>query len=200
MKYNNYDTVLLRTERLILNKGLVKDFLKIYEYDFKLLMGTTGMIEFEEQDPDKIKAWFKGGINNYYKKLVKAHMFDWIVYKDGIPIGNVLTGEENLKNNSIELVFNFHPKYWGKGYAPEAATVVIDYLFRIGYDKIICGYLDGDIKSKRFLGKLGFKPYLIKYDAVQIEKGRPIDNYITIMTKEDWFSRTTKISIIKGSL
>lgn len=197
MKYNNYETIMLKTKRLTLDKGSVKDYLKVYEYDFKKLMGIGEMTEFEEQDQNKIKSWFKGGINKYYKKLIKAHMFDWIIYLGEEPIGNILTEDEDLKNNSIELVFNVHPNYWGKGYAPEAVSVVIDYLFEIGYDKIICGYLDGDIKSKRVLGKLGFKPFKIKYDAVEFEKNKLVDNYITIMTKENWFSRTAKISKIK---
>lgn len=200
MKYNNYETILLETKRLMLKKGIVKDYLKVYEYDFKKLMGIDGMIEFEEQDENKIKNWFMGGINRYYKKLVKAHMFDWIVYLNGEAIGNVLTGDEDLNNNSIELVFNFHPNYWGKGYAPETVEKVLDYLFKIGYDKVICGYLDGDVKSKRVLGKLGFKPFEIRYDAVEYEKNKLVDNYITIMTKEDWLSRTQKISMLKDSL
>lgn len=196
MKYNNYETVMLTTKRLVLNKGMVEDYLKVYEYDFKKLMGIEDMIEYEVQDKNKIKNWFKGGINKYYKKIVKAHMFDWIIYKDNTAIGNILTGDENLTDNSIELFFNIHPNYWGKGYAKEAATAIIDYLFEIGYDKILCGYLDGDNKSKNVLSKLGFKPYKIKYDAVEVEKNKIVDNYITIMTKEDWLSRTMKINKI----
>lgn len=199
MKYNNYETSLLKTNRLVLNKGTTNDFLKVYEYDFKRLMGLDGLIEFEKQDVNKIKSWFKGGINNYYRKLHKAHMFDWIVYLKEKAIGNVLTEEENLENNSIEVAFNFHPNYWGKGYAPEAVAAVIDYLFKVGYDNIICAYLEGDVKSKRVLGKLGFKPFNIERDSVEFDNYM-VDKYITIMTKEDWLSRTTKIKRINDSL
>lgn len=200
MKYNNYESIMLKTKRLILNKGTIKDYLKVYEYDFKKLMCIDDMIEFEKEDEKKIKSWFRGGINKYFKKIVKAHMFDWIIYLNDDAIGNILTGDESLENNSIELVFNIHPDYWGKGYAPEAVVSVLDYLFKIGYDNIICGYVDGDTKSKRVLGKLGFKPFEIKYDAIEFEKGRLIDKYIMIMTKEDWLSRTTKIGRIKESV
>ena len=200
MKYNNYDSALLETKRLILNKGTIKDYLKVYEYDFKKLMCIDDMIEFEKEDEKRIKSWFNGGINKYFRKLVKAHMFDWIIYLDNDAIGNILTGDEDIKNNGIELIFNIHPDYWGKGYAPEAAASVLDYLFKIGYDNIICGYIDGDTKSKRVLSKLGFKPFEIKSDAVEIEKGTLADKYVMIMTKENWLSRTTKIAKIKESV
>ena len=82
----------------------------------------------------------------------------------------------------------------------EAVSSVIDYLFEIGYDNIICGYSDGNIKAKRVLEKLGFKPYKIIKDAWKSEKGNMIDDYKTIMTKENWLSRTLKINKIKDSL
>lgn len=197
MKYNNYESVLLKTKRLTLNKGTIKDYLKVYEYDFKKLMCIDDMIEFEKQDDKKIKSWFNGGINKYFMKIVKAHMFDWIIYLNEEAIGNILTGDEDLEKNSIELVFNIHPNYWGHGYAPEAACLVIDYLFEIGYDNIICGYLEGDLKSQRVLSKLGFKPFEIKYDLVLFENNKMLDKYMMIITKEDWLSRTTKIKQIK---
>ena len=79
---------------------------------------------------------------------------------------------------------------------------VYDYFFIRFYYRfyIICGYIDGDTKSKRVLSKLGFKPFEIKSDAVEIEKGALADKYVMIMTKENWLSRTIKIAKIKESV
>lgn len=190
-----YETVKLTTKRLTLDKGKTEDFLKVYQYDFKKLKNIDGQCVLVPQDLDKIKSLFAGGMKNYYNKIKKAHMFDWIVYLNDYAIGNILTIDENEEEKLIELEFNLHPSYWGSGYMPEAVCEVIEYLFSIGYDNIVCSYLDGDTKSKRVIEKLGFKPYQILQDGYKSEKGNLIDIYKTIITKEDWFSRTSKIKL-----
>ena len=195
----NYETIELKTKRLVIKKGEKEDFLKVYEYDFSSLQNVDDVFKLEKQDRNKIESWFKGGIKKYYSKIKKAHMFDWIIYIDGKAIGNVLTEDEENKK-SINLSFNIHPNYWGKGYMPEALEMIINYLYSLGYDNIICSYLDGNTKAKRTLSKLGFKPYKIGKDFIKSSNGNLIDLYKTILTKEDWFSRTTKINPLKGSL
>ena len=196
----NYETIELRTKRLIIKKGTKEDFLKVYEYDFKKLKNIDGECVLLKQDLNKIESLFVGGMKKYYSKIKKAHMFDWIIYLENEPIGNVLTTDEDVDNKIIEIEFNLHPSYWGNGYMKEAVSLVMDYLFKIGYDNIICTFSDGNIKAKRVLEKLGFKPYKIIKDAWKSEKGNMIDDYKTIMTKENWLSRTLKINKIKDSL
>lgn len=196
----NYETVLLKTNRLIMQKGTKEDYLRVYEYDFNKLKNVDGECKLEKQDLSKIDAWFNGGMKKYYSKLKKAHMFDWIIYYNNDAIGNILTLEEDLFNKTIEISYNLHPSYWGNGFMPEALESVIDYLFSIGYNNVICTYSDGNIKSKRVLEKLGFKPYEIIKDSWKSDKGNMIDDYKTIMTKDDFLSRTSKINVIKDSL
>lgn len=193
----NYETIELKTKRLIIKKGIVEDFLKVYEYDFKKLMDIDDKCELVKQDLKKIKKCFIGGIKRYYSKIKKAHMFDWIIFFENVPIGNILTKDDSLENNTIELTYNMHPSYWGNGYMPEALSEVINYLFSLGYENIVSNYYDGNIKAKRVMNKLGFKPHKIIEDDYETVNGNLIDNYKMIMTKEDWFSRTTKIAKIK---
>ena len=88
----------------------------------------------------------------------------------------------------------------GKWFYARGIESVINYLFSAGYNSVICTYSDGNIKSKRVLEKLGFKPYKIIKDSWKSDKGNMIDDYKTIMTKEDFLSRTSKINVIKDSL
>lgn len=196
----NYETVILKTNRLIMQKGTKEDYLRVYEYDFNKLKNVDGECKLEKQDLSKINSWFNSGMKKYYSKLKKAHMFDWIIYYNNDAIGNVLTLEEDLFSKTIEISYNLHPSYWGNGFMPEALESAMSYLFSIGYDNIICTYSDGNIKSKRVLEKLGFKPYKIIKDSWKSDKGNMIDDYKTIMTKEDFLSRTSKINVIKDSL
>lgn len=196
----NYETVEIASERLIMKKGSEKDFLKVYEYDFSMLKNVDGVCKLIKQDKEKIEKLFKGGIKKYYSKIKKAHMFDWIIYLEEEPIGNVLTGEESLKEKNIEVSFNIHPSYWGNGYMPESLASIMEYLYTLGYDNIVCAYADGNIKAKRVLDKLGFKPYEIKQDSFTTSNNNLVDEYKVIMTKEEWFSKTGKLSKIKDSL
>lgn len=196
----NYETIELKTERLIMKRGEKEDFLKVYEYDFSKLKNVDGICKLVKQDVKKIENLFKGGMKKYYTKIKKAHMFDWIIYIDENPIGNILTGDEDLNNKLIEASFNVHPSYWGNGYIIEALSKIMEYLYSIGYDNIVCTYQDGNVKAKRVFDKLGFKPYKIIKDSQKSEFGNMIDDYKVIMTKEDWFSRTGRICKIKDSL
>jgi len=83
------------------------------------------------------------------------HIFDWIIYlkENMMPIGDMLADRENIENNEIEIAFNLHPNYWGKGYMPEAINAVLNYLFDLGYENIKSTYSDGNKKSKRVLEK-----------------------------------------------
>ncbi len=187
----NYETSILESKRLKLMKGCEEDFLKVYEYDFSKLQNVDNTFEYVKSDNDKIKKCFKKGKESYYKKCEKAHIFDWIIYLDDNAIGNVLTTDEDINNKSVTLLINIHPNYWNKGYATESSVEVLDTLFKIGYDNIICNYVDGNEKARRVLNKLGFKPYGIDKDAY---KGK-CDIYKMILEKEDWLSRTSKIKL-----
>ena len=72
----NYETIEIKTERLIIKKGTIEDFLRVYEYDFTKLHNVDGICKLVKQEQEKIKECFKGGIKRYYSKIKKAHMFD----------------------------------------------------------------------------------------------------------------------------
>lgn len=198
----NYETKEIKTKNLIMKRGTKEDYMKVYEYDYSKLKGIDGIIKFVKQDLKKIENLFKKGVKKYFSNIKEAHMFDWIIYFDGKPIGNILTIEENINRKEIEVSFNVHPNYWGKGYMPEALQGVMEFLYESGYDSIICTYQDDNMKAKRVLDKLGFKPYKIIKDSMKSENGNMVDEYKTIMTKEDWFSKTGKLDKLKilGSL
>lgn len=199
MNYNNYEIALIKSKRLVLKKGTMTDYLKVYEYDFTKLRDIDGIIEYVKSSSDEIIKSFKKGDEYFFKQCKKNHMFDWIIYHKGAPIGNVLADQEDLNNKSIEITINIHPSYWNKGYATESLNKVIDYLMVTGYDKVIIRYVDGDVKVKHICDKLGFKPYLINKDAVLIGNDMA-DSYSVIMTKDEWLSKTGKINIINKVL
>ena len=61
------------------------------------------------------------------------------------------------EENYYELGFHLRKKYWGAGYASEAANAVIDYSFlTLKADKLYAGHHPENKASERILTKLGF--------------------------------------------
>ena len=175
-----YETPIIETERLILKRGNIEDYKKVYEYDFTKLRNINGEYEFIKQDLTKIEGF----------EEVYPESYDWIIYiKENLtPIGNITADREIKDINSIELSFNTHPHYWRCGYTKEALKGIISFLFNEGYDNIICCYDEGNIKSKNIAEKLGFTLYEVKEDAWR-KNGIPITTYTSIMSKEFYKSK-----------
>ena len=57
-----------------------------------------------------------------------------------------------------EVGFHLRRRYWGKGYATEAAGALVKYAFEvIGTDKLFAGHNPGNMGSGKVLEKLGFR-------------------------------------------
>ena len=101
------------------------------------------------------------------------------------PIANIVADREVKELNAIELAFNTHPNYWRKGYTSEAIVEVMNFLFNYGYENILCGYDEGNFKSKALGQKLGFIPYSVKKNA-WFKNEVPITSYTNILSKDSF--------------
>lgn len=167
----------LETERLILKRGILGDYIKVYEYDLTRLRNINGEFEYVKLDPE------------YISMLVTTdedEMLDFIIYlkETNEPIGNITYDRYEKQTNSLEIAYNLHPKYWKKGYMYEAALETMRYVFNnYDFDNIRCGYAEENINSKSLNKKLGFE-----YRGYHITHYKRIDKDIkeieTIISKE----------------
>lgn len=66
-------------------------------------------------------------------------------------------GLRPYRENKYEIGFHLHPKFWGQGYAVEAANAVIEYAFTVLYaEALFAGHNPNNVVSKKVLSKLGF--------------------------------------------
>jgi RimJ/RimL family protein N-acetyltransferase len=82
------------------------------------------------------------------------------------PIFNVTTGEligccglrpYKAERNSYEIGFHLRKKYWGQGYAFDAATRVIQFAFaKFNANKLYAGHHPQNNGSRKLLTRLGF--------------------------------------------
>ena len=96
----------------------------------------------------------------YFNKLLNISLNDKH-YLNGIYLNNYLIGMINdvyIDNKEIEIGYFINPIYWNKGYATEALKAMIDYLFNIGFKRIVTGYFEENIASSRVMAKSGMKP------------------------------------------
>ena len=185
-----YEAIPLETERLVLKKGTIEDYEKVFEYDFRFLRDIGGIFEYRKQPDAHVNEWYPNGIEESHLKNEENHEFAYIMYlKEGTPIGHIdANGENEHIENSIELSYNVHPDYWGQGYMPEACIRLMEHLFGIGYENIVLSYEitdnDENHKSKRISEKLGFEFLKEKPSFFHKALGIEVKSIVTYISKE----------------
>ena len=175
-----YTTTELSSERLTMRRGTLDDYVKVYEYDFRHLRDICGDFEFVKQDPKNLI-----GFETYADE---DDAMDWIIFlkPSDTPVGNIIADRPDPVSNSVELSFNLHPSYWGNEYMKEAAVCIMRHLFEIGFANVLCGYSEGNRKSKRLCEKLGFEPYRINENAWQ-KNGQSVTDYLLILSEDRFY-------------
>lgn len=180
--------ILLETERLVIKNETVEDFVKVHEYDFNYLMNIEGIFEFVKRDPDEVRSWFPDETENSPKKdsqenfLETSHYLIIYLKNNMEPIGNLGFDRNDLRIKSTMISCYVHPNHWGHGYMQEALIECMQYLFDNGFENIIYGYYEGNIKSQRLCEKIGFEPYKTQSEGNFL--GNKSTVYENIMSKE----------------
>jgi RimJ/RimL family protein N-acetyltransferase len=70
-----------------------------------------------------------------------------------------ICGYTLARNGSAEIGYWIGKDYWGKGFATEAATRLIEHGFSAGgVKRFVCSHFAENLASKRVIAKLGFMP------------------------------------------
>lgn len=180
MKYNFKE---LETERLLLKKPKINDFIKAYEYNLALLEDDAHPI-YEKYEVETIKSWFPESDSEYFKSRVEKNIYEWIIHtKFDNDIVGVITAEKTdiCKNkNEFEISIMFRPEHWGNEYAKESLTSIINFLFEIGCNRIYYRFKEYNLKSKRVVEKLELKFLKKQKSDMRKEIGSDefVDDYI----------------------
>ena len=179
--------ILINTERLIIRRGEVEDYIKIHEYDFNHLQYIDGEYDFIKNDPEMIREWFSkySSMNEYYDSLIKNNSYDLLVFlKNNLAIGQINFDRYDEVLNSLELSCFLHPLYWSRGYMYEALIPTMDFIYRHGYDNIVYSYIVDNIASKNLCDKIGFKFFYTINQTILSDKYNMTK--VFIMSKSDY--------------
>ena len=75
------------------------------------------------------------------------------VYLDGAFIG--MMNETEVKGSTVEMGYAYLPAYHNRGFATEAFSGAVAYLFDHGFEKVVAGAFSGNAASLRVMEKCG---------------------------------------------
>ena len=165
-------TIICETDRLILRRYCKSDLDDLYEY-----LSDAEVVRHEPYKPmnkDEVKS-------NLEWRISTEEMIAVELKSTGKMIGNVYLGKRDFE--SIEIGYVFNKIYWGKGYAKESCSALIQYFFNNGIHRFFAECDPENSNSWKLLETLGFvREAHLKQNVYfwKDENGKPIwkDTYI----------------------
>jgi RimJ/RimL family protein N-acetyltransferase len=178
----------IRTQRLVLRPFAISDLDGLLA--IQSLPEVARYLYWEPRDREQVRA----ALGNMIRGSSLVTQGDVLTLAVVLPPDGTLIGEVILKWCSVEhrqgeIGYVFHPRYGGRGYATEAAAVML----RLGFDALglhrIVGRLDGrNAASARLLARLGMRREA-HFRESEIVKGEWTDEIVYALTEDEW--RTT---------
>lgn len=145
-----HGTVELRTERLILRRYTLEDVSSLYE-----TFGTDPvMYQYSGWNPYASMEMTQETVQRFIESYSDDHVYSWIMDYEDVVIGTI--GAYDYHDDQIEVGFSVARNWWGRGYATEALTKVLEYLTENeGISTVKAWCAAENIGSKRTLEKAG---------------------------------------------
>ena len=179
---------MLKTERLILRRWDERDAEDLFRYASDPDVGPAAgwpAHKSVEESREVIKNVLSG--KEAYAVCLK---------EDGKAIGAIeLMMNARLSDNpdECELGLWIAKPFWGRGLIPEAAREMLRHAFQdLGMNKVLCGYYDGNEKSKRAQEKCSFKYQYTKENVDVPLMNEKRTEHINCITKEEWLKADGK--------
>lgn len=119
-----------------------------------------------------------------------------VVLKEiGHPVGSIglMIGKASnigIPDTEAEVGYWIGEPYWGLGLIPEAVQEIMRYGFEdLHFDKIWCGYFDGNEKSERVQEKCGFRYHHTADNVSCALEGVLRTEHITCISREEWITK-----------
>lgn len=153
---NHKGTEKLETNRLILKKFRMEDYLAMYNNWACEDIVTKFLTWPTHSNPEVTKSVLTDWINNYSKK----DYYNWAIElkSEKTIIGNISVVNYREETMSAILGYCMGSKWWGNEIMPEAASAVLKYLFEeVGFNRIAADHDKNNPKSGRVMQKIGMK-------------------------------------------
>ena len=178
---------MMETERLILRRWTDADADSLFEYAKNPAVGPIA-----GWPPHKSIEESKEVIRNVFNG---AECYAICEKDNSTAIGAIelmLNGHTDMteRDDECELGYWIGQPFWGRGYVPEAAEMLLRRAFQeLGMTTVWCGYYDGNQKSKRVQEKLGFVFHHTCNEVTVPLLNEVRIGHTSVLTKEQWESK-----------
>jgi ribosomal-protein-alanine N-acetyltransferase len=172
----------LNTKRLGFSVWNEKDI-----YDALELWGNPEVTKFITADGKMSKELVQQRLKREIETYNKVNIQYWPIYliETNQNIGCCGLRLYDPESNIFEMGIHLKEKYWGKGFAQEACSAVIEYAFKtLKVNAIFAGHNPKNIASAQLLRKLGFT---YTHDEFYPPTGLFHPSYL--MTKQDYMAK-----------
>jgi RimJ/RimL family protein N-acetyltransferase len=173
------------TDRLVLRPYAESDFDDVY--DIQSRPSVARYLYWGARDPGQVRE----SLARKIRESVLVNEGDMLSLAVALPEAGTVVGDVILKwvsrqHRQGEIGYMFHPEFGGRGYATEAAAVML----RLGFDDLglhrITGRLDArNAASARVLERLGLRREA-HFVQNEIVKGEWADELVYAMTEAEW--------------
>ena len=130
------------------------------------------------------KSWIRGAAERYAAGT--GSEFGIRLNNGEELLGVVGFDDRSVNNATAELGFLLDPRWWGKGYATEAADLAVWYGFKyLKLNRIYAHYRVSNPASGRVLAKLGMKQEGLMRQCVRMGKGFE-DMVLMALLRDEW--------------
>ena len=176
--------IFLETNRLILRPWKEEDAEELYLYAKDPAIGP-------------IAGWPPHTSVENSREIIKGVLsapetYAVVLKQTGKPVGSagILFGENGsapMVEKEAEIGYWIGVPYWGQGLIPEAVQELLRRCFEaLGCTAVLCGYYDGNTKSKRVQEKCGFRYHHTETDKPCKLMGDIRTEHFTYLTKAEW--------------
>ena len=93
----------------------------------------------------------------FFLNDIVPHEVAWMIEVTDQGVAGVGGFAFPANGQDVELGYWLGQPFWGKGYATEAATLMLGYAWASGTSSVRSGCFDGNERSRRVLDKVGFQ-------------------------------------------
>ena len=185
------------TERIVLRRIQRSDAKDIYEFSSDpevskwLLWSPHPSLEYSKRFTDAVISGYKD--QTYFEYAI-------VLKESSKVIGTCGFAKIDEENLSAELGYVVSRGYWGKGIAPEAASVMIRIAFEnLGLSRVYARYMIENESSKRVMEKLGMRYEGTHFDEIMVKGSLRNVGYYAMLKEEYMKSplKSVKVNTIR---
>ena len=151
---NHQGTKKLETERLILRRFKIDDYVEMYN-NWACEDAVTKFLTWQTHTNQDVT---KSVLADWISKYANKDFYNWAIElkEENRLIGNISVVSLREETLSAILGYCMGSKWWGKEIMPEAGKAVLKYLFEeVGFNRIAANHDKNNPKSGRVMQKIG---------------------------------------------